>query len=968
MKFDEFLRLINNEQKGLNQRSGETDEEFRARKSKATSMAIKNIGNSISSAVDKWGSSWLNLEKARFMSEINITRANYTKQTDIIKTQLGNLNVQISKTLSSGLGILTKTANEAAYDSGRAVQEIAKSNLKARLDIINIGKKAELEIAQAKLDKFKAEKEFENQIINTLGSTAQSIGSVLGPVGSAIGAAFNIASSIATLTNKREIMKREIAIEQKRLENEMYKNASDLMQQRVSMMEGYVETFRPFIQSIDTFAGKFDTATHVFAATIGYNGAKGREFADYYRKAAISVAETFGASAEEIQKLQDVYMSASSRAVNLSINNMLGTMSVSRLFGMSPTESAQLFGGMNVFNTSISDGSDMMNHMYKTITKMGLSTSKFGKDLVQNLKLAEKYNFKGGLENMMKMTKWAQQTRFNLNNATSFADKLINGSLSEVLESSAKLQVLGGAAAVYSDPLGMMYDAGADVGDMAKRMAAMFSDITGTFNKETGETEFDWYENRMIGARAQALGMDAGEVRNMIRQNQKQGVINRELSGLGLSEDDMLALGNKATYNRREKRWEVTDIHGNTHDIKEYGNGSNLNINDLLPENNDEAMLEIAKKSLGIEEEMKAQQAVIMTTLSDKQFGNYAKSIRDRMAEQERIYLQNNDNINTMAGVIREFDTESLKIMGDNLKTLVKTSRGALDDYFAFALKNSGIDLATMGDIKAALEAAIQGREAEYIEEEALHMISAITKKDFKENGKLMYNVNSSGGMNGKFMQYNGAKLGFDKVQEYFKNNYGLDVGKQGDWDINDYYEDEHGDIYKLTPNDKSKRNYRERYKPYNYIYKYNRDDNSWSTVKLDKSNIDFISSEGVQRIGDGTIDKNGVAQNFVTQNGKTTHIDSNDYVFAATNNGPFALMLQQLIPGLQALLSGNGSSSNDVNINVNGRLDLSQSGSTVNVVDIIKNNPSKLTEFVAMLERTTQINVNGKATNNSYV
>ena len=166
MKFDEFLRLIGNGQKNLNQRSGETDEEFRARKSKATSIAIKNIGNSISSAVDKWGSSWLNLEKARFMSEINITRANYTKQTDIIKTQLGNLNVQISKTLSSGLGILTKTANEAAYDSGRAVQEIAKSNLKARLDIINIGKKAELEIAQAKLDKFKAEKEFENQIIN----------------------------------------------------------------------------------------------------------------------------------------------------------------------------------------------------------------------------------------------------------------------------------------------------------------------------------------------------------------------------------------------------------------------------------------------------------------------------------------------------------------------------------------------------------------------------------------------------------------------------------------------------------------------------------------------------------------------------------------------------------------------------------------------------------------------------------
>ena len=967
MKFDEFLRLIGNGQKNLNQRSGETDEEFRARKSKATSIAIKNIGNSISSAVDKWGSSWLNLEKARFMSEINITRANYTKQTDIIKTQLGNLNVQISKTLSSGLGILTKTANEAAYDSGRAVQEIAKSNLKARLDIINIGKKAELEIAQAKLDKFKAEKEFENQIINTLGSTAQSIGSALGSVGTVIGAALKIAASVKTYGNKKDIMKSEIAIEQIKLENEMYQKSFDIVTEQVGLMEGYVEPFRQFVQSIDTFAGKFDTATHVFAATIGYNGAKGREFADYYRKAAISVAETFGASAEEIQKLQEVYMSASSRAVNLSINDMLGTMSVSRLFGMSPTESAQLFGGMNVFNTSISDGSDMMNHMYKTITKMGLSTSKFGKDLVQNLKLAEKYNFKGGLENMMKMTKWAQQTRFNLNSATSFADKLVNGSLSEVLESSAKLQVLGGAAAVYSDPLGMMYDAGADVGDMAKRMAAMFSDITGTFNKETGETEFDWYENRMIGARAQALGMDAGEARNIIRQNQKQGVINRELSGLGLSEDDMLALGNKATYNRREKRWEVTDIHGKTHDIKEYGNGSNLNINDLLPENNDEAMLEIAKKSLGVEEEMKAQQAVIMTTLSDKQFGDYAKNIRDRMAEQERIYLQNNDNVNTMAGVIRNFDTKSLKTMGDNLKTLVTTGRGALDEYFEFALNESGINTGTLSDILNTIKLINGGTLTEVISQNILREMGKKNKEDFKNNGHIMYNnLNKRKQKSDKFLKFGSENMSFDNSREFFKNNYGFDIHSQGWWDMNDYYVDKNGNIYEFTVDNETAQGI-QRLKENKYIKKFNGEYFKSEQLK-EGTNLDFLKSNNLQRIGDGTIDKNGVAQNFVAQNGKTTHIDSNDYVFAATNNGPFALMLQQLIPGLQALLSGNGSSSNDVNINVNGRLDLSQSGSTVNVVDIIKNNPSKLTEFVAMLERTAQINVNGKATNNSYV
>lgn len=988
--FGEFLRLIGGQEmnptENMRQWADEDDAEFKARKEKAIKNAnvrsIKTIGNSVSSAIDKWGSAWLTLEKTKAMSQINITKANYNKQADILKAQLSNLNVQISKTLSSGLGILTKTANEAAYDSGRAVQEIAKSNLKTRLDIINIGKKADVEIAQAKFDVYKAEKELANQITSTAGSALQTVASALGPVGAGIGAVLNAGASILNLTRKKDIMKGEIAMEYQKLQLEQYNKATEIVNQQVTLMESYVEPFRNLVQQIDTFAGKFDTATHVFAATIGYNGTKGREFADYYRKAAISVAKTFGASAEEIQKLQEGYMSASSRAVNLSIGDMLNTMSVSRLFGMSSSESAQLFGGMNVFNTSISDGSDMMNHMYKTITKIGLSSSKFGKDLVQNLKLAEKYNFKGGLKNMMELTKWAQQTRFNLNSATSFADKLVNGSLSEVLESSAKLQVLGGSAAIYSDPLGMMYDAGADVGDMAKRMASMFSDISGTFNKETGETEFSWYENRMIGARAQALGMDPGEVRNMIRQNQKQGVINEVLSGLGLSEDDMLALGNRATFNRDENRWEVTDIHGNTHDIKEYGNGSNLNIKDLLPENNDDAMLEIAQKSLGIEEEMKNLQEVITTTLTNEQFGDYTQNIRDRMQEQKKIYLQNSSNVNQISSIIRKFDTESMVKVGENLATLV-SGKGALKQYFTLALDESGINPEKLGEIQSALTAINTGNIETYLQRIIAKMSDTVSEEEFKEmKGKLEFDNNhQSGHRRNKFLSVGGQRLDFAQAQNYVRTNYGFDIGDQEDWNFYDYFKDKNDNIYriKVARKDAKERDPAKRYNAGgadNILKKLNKGTGQWEEYK-DKNGENYKKTGGVERarrelgivqIADGVINKRGIATSFVSQNGRTTKIDAGDNVFAATDNGPFALLLNKILPGLQALITGNGGSSNELNIKVSGKLDLVQGGSSINIVDIIKNDPTSLSRIASMLKRTTEINQSGKSRNNYYM
>ena len=88
------------------------------------------------------------------------------------------------------------------------------------------------------------------------------------------------------------------------------------------------------------------------------------------------------------------------------------------------------------------------------------------------------------------------------------------------------------------------------------------------------------------------------------------------------------------------------------------------------------------------------------------------------------------------------------------------------------------------------------------------------------------------------------------------------------------------------------------------------------------------------------------------------------DQYLAAMPNGPIDKILQQLIPGLQALIQMNGghnSQGGEVNINLGGKIDLSQNGSTVNLVEIMRNDPTTASNFIATLMRAMEINESGK-------
>ena len=60
-----------------------------------------------------------------------------------------------------------------------------------------------------------------------------------------------------------------------------------------------------------------------------------------------------------------------------------------------------------------------------------------------------------------------------------------------------------------------------------------------------------------------------------------------------------------------------------------------------------------------------------------------------------------------------------------------------------------------------------------------------------------------------------------------------------------------------------------------------------------------------------------------------------------------------------------NGGANNNISITVDGRLILSQDGESINLVEIMKNNPSMANKFIDVMKRAIDVNKTGKSLHN---
>lgn len=454
------------------------------------------------------------------------------------------------------------------------------------------------------------------------------------------------------MQKQNEINLNEIRLStQQEYENQLIESAHKINQAWMKMTQNLNDEFL-----------KMETSSMKMGRDMGLNGNQLQNYSNYMGQMQVAVSK-YGRNLEWMQKEQSKYQESTGRNKQYTEKDFTTSATLGHLVGDDIV--GQLNSGMEIFNTSVADSNTQFYEMYKSVSKMGLSGKKYGKDLVQNLKLAEKYNFKGGVKSLMEMSKWAQNVRFNTGSLDGMLDKVQKGGLEGIIKQSAELQVLGGNFAMGSDPLAMAYESYMDPEAYAKRMNGMIAG-QGMFDSKTGNVSFGIASQQMMRQYAESTGQDYKDVLNQARQQVKLNQIKDNLND-NFTEEQQSLIANKANYNTETGQWEVNTLTGG---IKNVGDLTAADMNDLGPEQSEDpqqTMVELQTKmleELGSTYSLQEQMDNAQTQMKSFLMGDSWTTLKDA----------NDDIISSMKNeFFSNFTTYSEKVK-DNMATIVENS------------------------------------------------------------------------------------------------------------------------------------------------------------------------------------------------------------------------------------------------------------------------------------------------------
>lgn len=650
------------------------------------------------------------------------------------------MNGALNTTFTSILQGVTEGAYTAASNSIDYASEAMKNSFKdfsdrAALGFLEATSKAEMELKN---------KMANNEMINAGFSAVTGALNAFPGVGAAVaGAISGILSNIVQIAQEIDVTQDQFELQRlqrkSEIEQQKINYITELMSQVVDLSSEFGKSALNFSKSIESVVQATDESAKQIANITGMSGANAKQYEDFMFKALknLSFQNSEGKTtyldedSKSLLQAQKLYNEATTRNQVMSSeefikNSMLGTVLGDKNLA------STLLGDMDYFNKSIETGTDLIFEMFKEANKAGVSNKKFAKDLQQNLKLAQKYTFKGGIKGMMEMSLWAQKTRFNMQGLESIVDKVQDGGLEGVITQAAKLQVLGGHMAMGSDPIAMMYEAWSDPESLVKRFSDMTKGI-GHFNSKTGEVDIKGADAMMLKQYAEATGINYNDARAQITQRIKGEQIDKQLRNKYTDQQKAL-IYNKAKLNENGD-WVVTLDNGQTKGINELEEGD---WNSLMP--TEESIEDYVSKIYSIlAEEGSAknkQQADLADATKDTIFEEFRKRIELTLTSTE------GERGKALIGMIKESAQEATKLMDLELQRFE-----TLKDKFGqfFKIINANVTEATQkfNDSTNNLNKALKYIQGQMSKDDFVNSIVNTGKEDNtnkKQSGKTQNN------------------------------------------------------------------------------------------------------------------------------------------------------------------------------------------------------------------------------------
>ena len=674
------------------------------------------------------------------------------------------------------------------------------------------------------------------------------------------------------------------------------------------------------------------------------------------------IMRKWGVTFEEIANIQNAYTESTGRSINLSNADIEKSLGLTILTGDQGTTD-ELNADMQKFGMSVADSSDMFGEILDNARKLGLSTRKTGKDLVRDMKLANKYEFKGAKKALAEMSIWANKVRFDMSELPSLIDKQ-TGSFENVISNAASIQVLGGNFASYmGDPLKNAFLGFQDPAELAKNVNSALRGI-GFFNSRTGKTEISTTDQIRMKAFSEATGISMENLRNQVFQMvQGDKVMNA------------LTPENSKTYTKKQKEllqqqahfsngeWKVTLANG---DEKSINNLTKSDFADLMP--HEEAMYDLTKKGVeytkqGVDclqelvgkakkasGETNSQQIELfqqhtqefydtydaMVIAARKYFNDHKSKFQEELDNNLRIVRESYQGYLKVADEGKKEIDAKVKQIQDSAGTIASTLE-SVGQLFANAKTKLETELNNGKQENVRAEADKAGKEVINNAEAQRQKTERVQATNRTQTQLQAYTAPSQGYANmGRAMSASITPTGTtDPIEETKKYISDYDKGKDILSSVLVQY------LKKIDPS-YDKRGFFE------------------SDTEIINDARKILKAKGITNINDGVI----------AQNGNVIKIDNQDQILAAKEGGPVDKMLDTAQTAYSELPRENPYADNTNNggkievapieIQLNGNIQLSGGNGTVDITSQIINDPIVMREITQIISKNIEMQING--------
>lgn len=674
------------------------------------------------------------------------------------------------------------------------------------------------------------------------------------------------------------------------------------------------------------------------------------------------IMRKWGVTFEEIANIQNAYTESTGRSINLSNADIEKSLGLTILTGDQGTTD-ELNADMQKFGMSVADSSDMFGEILDNARKLGLSTRKTGKDLVRDMKLANKYEFKGAKKALAEMSIWANKVRFDMSELPSLIDKQTD-SFENVISNAASIQVLGGNFTSYmGDPLKNAFLGFQDPAELAKNVNSALKGI-GFFNSSTGKTEISTTDQIRMKAFSEATGISMENLRNQVFQMVQGDKVMNALTPKNrenYTKKQIELLQQQAHFSNGE--WKVTLANGNEESIN---NLTKSDFADLMP--HEEAMYDLTKKGVECLEELvgKARKASgetnsqqielfqqhtqefydtydAMVIAARKYFDDHKSKFQEELDNNLRIVRESYQGYLKVADEGKKEIDAKVKQIQDSAGTIASTLE-SVGQLFANAKTKLETELNNGKQENVRAEADKRGKEVVNNAEVKVQATERPQTTNRTQTQLQAYTAPSQGYANmGRAMSASITPTGTtDPIEETKKYISDYDKGKDILSSVLVQY------LKKIDPS----------YDKHGFFE---------SDTEIINDARKILKAKGITNINDGVI----------AQNGNVIKIDNQDQILAAKEGGPVDKMLDTAQTAYSELPRENPYADNSNNggkievapieIQLNGKIQLSGGNGTVDITSQIINDPIVMREITQIISKNIEMQINGGRASNAF-